>query len=244
MKKRPFWARLALFVILILGILFVAKFSGPEFLRMYVETGTGTCQKIPILCMVPSETIINPKINNEFIGSLVPYEFPKMSISMPKGFAVIQETIKKAYYKRKKRPYAEKVVYMLHQPPGFFVGLYPQLSKAGVTSDYEFIKRTMHANLGKIKNVADAFFVIMKGIFTPGLGDQNNVKMVEFHSRGKKGFINYNLAHTYFDCNVINEIGGFSKIYIKDKDASLDLNKVLAILDTIKDAGFTQMIAE
>ena len=92
----------------------------------------------------------------------------------------------------------------------------------------------MLANLDKIDSVTDAFFVIMKGIFTPDLGDQANVKMVEFAIGGKKGFINYNIFNTAFDCNVISERGDFFKVYIKDKEATLNLSKVLAIVSTIR----------
>jgi hypothetical protein len=224
MKKKPFKAYLVLFIFLALGVLFVARFGGPALLRMYVEAGTGSCRKIPILCMTPSETIINPEIDDKLIDSSIPYKFPKMCITIPKGF-----------YKKKQRSHAEKIVYLLHQPPDFFVGLYPQLKRQGVGNDYEFIRRIMYANLNRIKNVADAFFVIMKGIFTPDLGDQKNVKMVEFAAAGRKGFVNYNLANTAFDCNVISEKGGFFKVYIKDEEASLDLSNVLAIINTIID---------
>ncbi|KPK97863.1 MAG: hypothetical protein AMJ95_07010 [Omnitrophica WOR_2 bacterium SM23_72] len=233
MKKKSFTIKLILFVLLVCAILFVARFSGHAFLKMYVEAGTGSCLKIPILCMMPTETIINPVIDDKFINSLIPYKFPKMNIAIPKGFSVMQETIKKVYYKKKKLSHAEKVVYLLHQPSDFFVGLYPQLKKQGVKDDYEFIRRIMYANLNRIKNVTDAFFVIMKGIFTPDLGDQKNVKMVEFQTQDKRGFINYNLSNTAFDCNVISEKGGFFKVYIKDKEASLDLAQVLAIINTL-----------
>jgi len=39
-------------------------------------------------------------------------------------------------------------------------------------------------------------------------------------------------ADNYFDCNIINNAGDFFKIYIKDKGASLDLDKVVAIIST------------
>jgi len=62
----------------------------------------------------------------------------------------------------------------------------------------------------------------MKGIFTPDLGRQENVKMAQFKVASKRGFINYNLGQpdNYFDCNVFNEKGVFFKIYIKDKGAN------------------------
>ena len=40
-------------VTLLAAVLFVAKFGGPSLLKSYVETGIGTCEKIPILCMAP-----------------------------------------------------------------------------------------------------------------------------------------------------------------------------------------------
>jgi len=237
MKKKKFSLTLVVIVLLALAILFVVRFSGHAFLRMYVEAGIGSCRKIPILCMTPSENLFASKVDHEFTDSLIPYKFPGMDISMPKGFAVVKETIKKVYYKRKKRGYADKVAYILHKPPLFFVSLYPQLQKVGVKDDYEFIKRTMHANLNKVKNITDAFFVIMKGIFIPDMGDQTNVKMIEFQSEDKRGFINYNLSRIAFDCNIIKEKGGFFKVYIKDVDASLDLDKVLAIINTISEGA-------
>jgi hypothetical protein len=233
MKKRlrKFFFFLVIFV---LAVLALAKFSGHLFLRMYVTAGIGNCRKIPVLCMAPSETIVNPEIDRGYIEQLIPYDFPKISVSLPKGLAVVQETIKKVYYKRKKRDYTERVVYILCQPRNFFVDLYPQMKKQGIPDNFEFIRRTMHANTQLIKNVGDAFFVIMKGIFIPYLGDQKNVKMVAFQLGDKKGFINYNLSHTFFDCNIVNKNGDFCKIYIKDDTASLDLNKVFSVISTVR----------
>lgn len=86
--------------------------------------------------------------------------------------------------------------------------------------------------------------------------------MTQFRLNGKRGFINYNLGDqsgiasspqpaasvakqsprndgqglyapvNYFDCNIIDDQGGFFKIYIKDDGARLDLNRVLAIIST------------
>ena len=125
---------------------------------------------------------------------------------------------------------------MLYQEPNFFVNLFSPLRKDGVTDNYEFLKRTMHANVNNIKNINSAFFVIMKGIFIPDLGDQRNVRMAKFTVECKKGFINYSLAESgnYFDCNIIEEDGSFFKVYIKDKGAKLDLAKVLAIIAETK----------
>ncbi len=221
-------------VFLSLAILFLAKFGGPSILRLYVETGIGTCQKIPILCMVPNEEITNPAINRDYIAGLISYRFPKMTILLPKGFTVSQERIKKVYYKKHKDSGA--IIYLLSEEPNFFVNLFPRLNKEGINDDYTFIKRTMYAELNNIKNLTDAFFVIMKSIFTPDVGNQDNLKIVRFAMPEKKGFINYNLSASgnYFDCNVIDEKGDFFKIYIKDKNAILDLDNVLAIISTVQ----------
>lgn len=223
-------------IVFLLSLVFVIKFGGPATLRLYVQTAIGDCQKIPILCMSPEEKIINPSIDKEYILQLLPYEFPKIAIYIPKGFTVVQEKVTKVYYKKKKRQHGDAIVYLFHQEPNFFINLFPQSAKQGIKDDYEFMKRTMYAKLNEIKNLNDTFFVIVKSIFTPDLGDRKNVKMAQFIIAGKKGFINYNLAQTnnYFDCNIVNNNGDIFKIYIKDKTATLDLNKVLAIISTVK----------
>lgn len=233
-KKNTFTKYISIAIILLVGILFVAKFGGPSLLRLYIESGIGTCQKIPVLCMTPTPEVISPEINKGYIAELLTYEFPKMSIQIPKDFTVIQERIKKVYYKKNKRQHSGSVIYLLHKGPNFFINLFPQLTKKGINDDYEFIKRTMFANLKGVKNLTDAFFVIMKGIFIPDLGDLKDVKMAQFKLKDKRGFINYNLtgAGNYFDCNIIDNAGSFFKIYIKDKGASLNLDQVLAIIST------------
>jgi hypothetical protein len=237
MRKNKRLAKyISIAVVFLFAILFVAKFAGPSILRLYIESGIGSCQKIPILCLAPEgEAIINPDINKEYMAELLPYKFPKMEIAVPRGFSVVQQRIKKVYYKRKKFKDSGAIVYVLSEPPGFFVNLFPQLKNQGVKDDYEFIKRTMYAKLKEIENPTDAFFAIMKGVFTPDLGNENKVIMTQFRISDKKGFINYNLTQpdNYFDCNVIDNEGGFFKIYIKDKGANLDLNKVMAIISTL-----------
>lgn len=219
-------------VFLLPAVLFIAKFGTPSILRLYVETGIGDCKKIPVLCMSPKEEIINPAINKDYISELLPYKFPKMIIYVPRGFTVSQERITKVYYKKRKDNGA--VIYLLSQEPNFFVNLFPKLAKQGIRDDYEFIKRTMYADLKGIKNLTDTFFVIMKSLFTPDVGDQKTLKMVQFAISQKRGFINYNLSASgnYFDCNVIDDSSDFFKIYIKDTLATLDLDKVLAIIST------------
>ena len=239
MKRRVFLSKyISITVVLILAILFVAKFGGPSILKLYIETGIGSCQKMPIFCMAPEKTIINPEVKREYIAELIPYKFPKLEICIPEKFLVVQEKIKKVYYKKGKPQPTQSIVYLLYEEPDFFVNLFPQLKKQGIVDNYNFIKRTMSAKLKDIKNLTDAFFVIMKGIFSPDIGDQKNVKMLQFIIADKKGFINYNLTKTnnYFDCNVINRQGDFFKLYIKDTGARLNLDKVLAIISTVNRA--------
>jgi len=222
-------------VVLSFALLFVAKFGGPAILKAYVETGVGNCRTLPLLCFVPEKEIINPEIDKAYLQELLPYTFPGIDISIPKGFTVIKGKITKAYYKKRKFNAESPVIYLLYQKPNFFINLFPRLKKQGIESNYDFVTRTMNARLNDIDNITDAFFVIMKTIFTPNIGDQANIKMVKFESSDKKGFITYNLRplENYFDCDVISSDDTFFKIYIKDKGARLNLDKALAIISTL-----------
>ena len=93
----------------------------------------------------------------------------------------------------------------------------------------------LHANESGINSVNDAFFVILKSIFTPDLGDQKTVKMIQFKSDARNYFLNYNLTGPayFFDCTILTEEGDFFKVYIKDNFKTLDLNKVFSIISTI-----------
>jgi hypothetical protein len=75
----------------------------------------------------------------------------------------------------------------------------------------------------------------MKGIFTPDIGDQAAVKMIKFKLDNLSGFINYNLSAkgNFFDCNIFSKDGDFYKVYIKDYQGILDLNKVIVIISTV-----------
>jgi hypothetical protein len=158
-----------------------------------------------------------------------------MSIAIPKGFTLIQELVKKPYYK-KRHPNHKEVIYVLIQEPGAFLRLYPDVRKAGVQDNYEFIRRLEYANLPQVNNITSAFFLIMKSIFTPDIGNQNTAKMIRFEFQDYKGFINYTMAlpNNYFDCNVSDSQGNFFKVYIRDIGAKLDLNNVFAIISTLK----------
>jgi len=220
----------------LLAILFLLKFSLAPALRTYIEIGIGNCRKIPIFCMAPEGKITTGQVDRNYLTRLLPYAFPKVSLSMPKGFSVVQEKVKKPYYKRNKRKGSGSIAYVLYEEPGFFVTLFPQLTRTGIKDNYAFLKRTMHARINQIENIQDAFFVIMKGIFIPDIGEQSAAKMQQFLVEDKKVFINYNLTKegNYFDCNVIDSEGGFFKLYIKDKNASLGLNEVLTVISTLK----------
>jgi len=232
MRKSAREKYISLAVILFLAILFVVKFAGPSALRLYIEAGVGNCQKIPILCMVPQDGVVEMDVNKGYFAELHLYKFPSMTIAVPRGFDVFQEKIKKVSYKKKKAEHKGAAVYLLHEPPGFFIDLFPRIKKEGIDDNYKFIRHIMYARLGEIESLTDAFFVIMKGVFTPDLGDQSKVNMVQFKLAGKKGFINYHMDEpdNYFDCNVIDKEGDYFKIYIKDKGATLDLDQVLAII--------------
>jgi len=177
------------------------------------------------------------RVNREFSAGLIPHKFTKVEISIPKGFAIVQERIKKAYYKRRKVVREEPTIYIVHEEKNFFVNLFSDLNKKGIASDYEFMKRMMHARLDGIENFTDAFFVIMKSIFIPNVGNQRKVKMIEFKLADKSGFVNYSMANpeNYFDCNVFNRKGGYFKVYIKDINNKLDLDKVMAVISTVEE---------
>ncbi len=220
---------------LCLAIAFVVKFAGTNILRQYISYGIGECKNIPILCMQPEEKLFSSEINPEYLNTLVPHKFPRMSISAPKGFTLVQELVKKVYYK-KRHVNNQAVIYLLRQDPFAFIKLYPNVKKQGIEDNREFMRRLMYANLGKVENMTDAFFVIMKSVFTPDIGNQSTAKMIRFTINGKSGYINYTLTKSgnYFDCNVLDTNDNFFKVYVKDIGAQLDLNKVYGILSTIK----------
>ena len=223
-------------VFLIFAFTYIAKFAGPQLLRYYVKTGIGDCEKIPIFCMFPIETVNAQQINSAYVAKLVPYKASKISAFVPQDFDVVQELIIKVNHKKYKRMFKGNIIYMLCEDKNFFTRLYPQLKKQGVHDNYEFIRRTMYAKENEINNITDTFFVIMKGIFIPDLGDQNTAKMIQVNIPGFKGFINYNFDKTgnYFDCDLVNTDGAFFKVYIKDKNKTLDLDKVFAVLSTVR----------
>lgn len=229
----------AIALVLAAAALFVAHFGGPNILRWYVETGVGDCGKIPLLCKVPEEKIEDPAPDRGYVAGCVVHRFTDFSIAVPKGFTVVRETVKKVYYKKHRRLDKGAVIYLLYKPPGFFIGLFPRLKQQGIIDDYAFIRRTMYATSGSIRNLSDAFFVIMKSVFLPDLGEQDSVKMAEVRVCGKRGFLNYNLSASgnYFECNLFDADGHYFKVYIKDKSRVLGLKEVLAVISTLQANG-------
>ena len=244
MAAKRFVSFLSSLLVLGLAITFVIKFAGPNLLRQYISYGIGDCKTIPILCMQPEEKVFLPEVNKEYRDTLVLQNFPKFSISVPKGFALVQELIKRKYYK-KKHAFNDAVIYLLYQEPNTFIKLYPDVQKQGVKDNYEFIRRLMYANLSRVDNITEAFFIIMKSVFTPDIGNQNIAKMINFEIENKKGFISYILAkpNNYFDCNVLDNRGNFFKVYIKDKGSRLDLNNVFTIISTLKPVNVGSLAA-
>ena len=235
MASKRFVKYLTAAIVLSLCVAFIAKFAGPNILRQYISFGIGSCKNIPTLCMQPDEKTFLPEADKEYRDTLVPQTFPKFSISAPKGFSLIQELIKRRYYKKRSKGKGS-VIYLIYQEPQALIRLYPDVRKAGVKDNREFIRRMSYANLSGINSIIGAFFVIMKSVFTPDIGNQLSAKMIKFKIEGKAGFINYNLAKpgNYFDCIVVDKQDNLFKVYIKDGSNQLDLNKVFTIISTLK----------
>lgn len=223
-------------IMLVLGILFVVKFSGPKLLQLYIRSGMGDCKALPITCMEPLAELDNPYFPKERVEDFTRFKFKNIEISLPKGFSVVRGQIKKHFYKKKIVPEGRQTIYLLYQKPDFFVELFPFVRKQGVTDDYEFVRRTMAARTPDINNLTDTFFVVMKGVFTPFLGEQQNLVMLKLKFKNKRAFLNYDLSRqaNYYDCTVIDDNRDFFKIYIKDTDKTLSLEDVLAVISTVK----------
>jgi hypothetical protein len=237
--KKKLTKNLTLGFLLIIAVLFIIKVAGPQLLRTYVEIGLGDCNKLPIFCIAPDEEISSSNIDTAYINELIEYELAGLKIKIPKEFALIKEKITKVYYKRKYKRFEGPVIYLLYESPDYFLNLFPQLKKQGISSDYDFLLKTMSAKTKEINNITDAFFAIMKSVFTPDLGDQKNLRMVKFKGIDKKGFIATNIGQgeNSFDCNIIDSQNNFFKLYIKDRGALLDLDKVLTIISTVEKIG-------
>lgn len=236
MKRKIVLENIFLVIAAFFALAFVIRRAGPATLRLYVEAGLGNCQKNPVLCIAPAENIVNPQVKKEYLAGLLQYKFADMQINTPKEFAVVKEKVTKIYYKKRKRKDKGDIIYLLHKPENFFINLFPQLTKKGIKNDYAFFSLTIYARTPEIKNLTDTFFVVIKSIFTPYLGDQQNLKIAKFSTGDRRGFITYNLGKDehYFDCNIFINQGDFFKVYIKDRSASLNLEKVLTIALSLK----------
>jgi len=219
-----------------LGLFYAIKQGGPATLKLYIESGIGNCKNIPILCVAPEDNFYQARIDDEFIASLHEYDLDQIHIHTPEGFKVVKQKIVIRYYKKKKDRTRGSAIYIVQKPEDFFVTIFSDIIKGSISNDYDFVSRVMNAKINSIVNLKDAFFVIMKGIFTPDLGDQASVKIVKVKIGKMNGFISYNyetLAN-YFDCNLLEDGGGYYKVYIKDKAKNLDLDKVVSMLSTMR----------
>jgi hypothetical protein len=235
-RRERLFKYLSLALALILASVFVIKFGGPGILRLYVSSGMGDCRSSPVLCVRPEAEIADPLINETYLEGLLKYKLPQMEISLPKEFKVVKERVTKVYYKKRREKNTGSVAYLLQEDQDFFITVFPQVKKSGIKNDYDFISRIMYSRSADIKNLTDAFFVIMKGVFTPDIGKKSNIKITKFTIADKKGFITYSLdpAGNYFDCNMVTGQGDFFKVYLRDKSASLDMDKLVAIISSIK----------
>ncbi|MCU0652477.1 MAG: hypothetical protein MUC39_06010 [Candidatus Omnitrophica bacterium] len=244
MKKHTIEKYVTIAVVLLLAILFIAKASGPSILRLYVESGMGGVEKQPIFSTIPQEELNDPAVNAIYLTGLTLYHYPDLEILLPKKFGVVKQTQKKIYYKKWKSKDKGAMIYISCKKPDFFTNLFPRVKKQGINNNYAFIKSTMYAQAKEIKNTNDAFFTIMKSIFTPDMGKQDNLKIIKFTLAGKKGFLTYNLGllDNYFDCNFTDKEGNFFKVYFKDKGANLDLEKVFTVISTVKKLGGEEIV--
>ncbi|MBU1124427.1 MAG: hypothetical protein KKC84_00190, partial [Candidatus Omnitrophica bacterium] len=216
--KKP-WEYAVAGILIVLSIAFVIYFAGASMIRLYIQIGIGSCEKIPILCKAPDDQTLPANLSGREVNdSFIPHSFPRLSIQIPRGFAINNETEKRPYYKNRRNQDKGSVIYVLRQEPGFFVHLYPTLKKQGIANNRDFVKNTMQARLNAIQNITSAFFVVMKSIFTPDIGDQHQALMKVFRFKEFVGYINYNISEDthYFDCNLIDKDDDFFKVYIKD----------------------------
>lgn len=226
-------------IALLLAGLFVARFGLPAVLRAYVITGIGNCQKMPLLCAVPEKELVNPPVDEECVAELYRYKLTGSEICLPKGYPLVRDEIESAFHKKGRVVARGPAIYIFYEKPGFFVNLFPQVRKQGIGSNYEFLSRMMHASLNSINSLTDAFFTIAKTIFIRDLGNQKTLRIIEFAFADKKGFIAYSLSkwENYFDCSIIDSRDYLITLYIKDKGARLDVDKVISIISTVKSSG-------
>jgi hypothetical protein len=224
-------------IFLFILLFFAFSFAAPTILRRYLELGIGSCKKIPVLCLLPQQKYFNIVQNAR--QDFIPFNFDRLKVSVPKGFSVIQELDKRYFYKKKKYLNKGSVIYTLRQDPGYFVSLFRDTKKYGINNNYDFIRRVAFASQKNIKGLNDAFFVVMKGIFIPDLGKQDNVEIGYFELKDKKGFIAFNMQgeHSYFNLDLVDINDNYYKIYIRDEGRKLDLEDVFGIALSLRSSS-------
>lgn len=222
-------------IFFILAVFYIAKFAGPSILRLYVGYGLGNCQSQPVFCIAPGDEVVVHEIDSNYLSELKRQQLSDIEIYLPKELKAVYGQSSKVYYKKRPWKTGGSVAYILYEEPNFFIKLFPQLNKQGIYDDYTFVTRTMNAKFDSIQNITDAFFVIMKSIFTPDLGDQNNMKIIKFAGKDRRGFISYNISDNanFFDSNIIDYKNNYFKVYIRDNSRKLNLDKVLTIIATV-----------
>ncbi|HNX81598.1 MAG TPA: hypothetical protein PKL77_05570 [Candidatus Omnitrophota bacterium] len=241
MRRKKNYLKIACIgIALSLAVAYIAYFAGPRLLKMYVHAGIGFIHRQPIFGMKPSEVPVPLEVDEDYLAELKPYEFSDVSVSLPKEFRVVQGSEEKSYYKKRPWKTMGAVVYLLYQPPHYFVDSFPDIKQQGITDDYTFVKKTMQSDADFIHTVTDAFFVVMKSLFTPDLGNQKNLSMISFEGRGKRGFISFNLGETEYAyvCDIFDSQNNYFKIFLRDKSRKMDLKKMFTIISTIRKTGY------
>ncbi len=227
---------LALLVVLGAAVLFIVRFGGPQLLTFYVRSGLGQEVHLPLFYSSLSEEREVPAVSEQVLSRLKPTRMEDVELGVPKEFVIVKGALKRSYYKKWPPKSAGSQIHLLTQQKNYFVQLNPQVAAQGVRDDYEFLRRVQDARLDRIRSVTDAFFVIMKGIFTPDLGDQTDVRMGTFILPGKRGFLTESHAAEgdFYDCNFFDDRDRYFKLYIKDPTRSLSRAGVLAIVSTVR----------
>lgn len=179
MKKTAIKYILIVFFLLF-SLLLVIIFAGSSFLTGYIKAGLGDCNTAPVICTsLDSETIKGP-IDTKYIQELTMFTLPEIKISLPHQFAVSKQEIhlRRFYYNEKqiKEDQKEPIVYLLYEPPNYFVNLFPEAKKAKIKDDYAFFLRLRRSVLNNIENLNDAFFHSDKVNFYSEYGGSDKFK--------------------------------------------------------------------
>lgn len=231
-----FFKPFALLLILGAAVLFIIRFGGPQLLSFYVRSGLGKEVHLPIFYSARKEERAVTAVSEQVLAQLRPTRMENVELGVPKEFVIFKGALKRSYYKKWPPKSAGSQIHLLTQPKNYFVRLNPQVMAQGVSDDYEFLRRVQDARLDRIRSISDAFFVIMKGIFTPDLGDQKDLRTVTFTLPGKRGFLTESHASEgdFYDCNFFDDRDRYFKLYIKDLNRSLSRSGVLAIVSTVR----------